>query len=143
LAALIEFERVVGASVQRRNFTSGVTALGAILIIPARTGFKIWVRSTQVEVTPSGATVPQYEIRAGAAPAGAGSGSIITHFRNERNNSGLSLGDTILERVYPSFGVDQAKRDYLVELEVFAGAVMIKLNVDAFYIPGGVNGKRF
>jgi len=140
LTEMVVHERVVGGAVQRRNSLFVVAPEATILTIPAKDGFHVWIKSAQVNLSPFGAVLAAWHIQAYAVTPGT-TAQLINHFRSERNNTALAFGDVILEQVYPSFDVTQG-RDYIVRFEVINGIVQLKLNIDAYYVPIGVNGRQ-
>lgn len=137
----IQHARVQGPAIQRQNSNrpAGPTPLTTIVSIPAKRNRQIYVRSIQVQAAPNGAGVPLWALR-GVAQLTGTSTLILTHWQVERRDAGFTLEGATFNGSFGSFTVPQGM-DYGIRSESFAIPTWrINLNIDAEYIPIGVNG---
>jgi len=139
----IQAERVRGASVQFRNsvFGPGPVAEATILTIPEKDGKTIYIRSIQLLVAArlTGGT-PTFKIRGRAVKEGS-TDPVYTHFQYELNDTLIARGDSKVDVILPAFQVPQCL-EYIILFELFFRDVAVNINVDASYLPIGVNGYR-
>lgn len=144
VARFIPHERIIGNAIQRSNTVIGPGPVGdqTLILIPGRDSQQIFIRSVQVDVSPrlTGGT-PQWIMRARAVVPGT-TGTVLSHFFHERNDSIMTRGESIVSQIEPSFTVPEGY-DYIILFELFGlRDVRVSLNVDGIFIPVGVNGSK-